>query len=179
MNSEDYKFTELTYQDFYEDKILLMEYDMTPEWIVKGKMTSSFMDEIIINHQKYCFYYDFNKYCKGYSNRYVIQIYFSLKELRRCVNPNSIIQIKENWCKNGDLFNIGYSSFILTYTHSILLNWEEITDKRYLNFIIDSFFEYLKEQIEKSCICTQPDKFLEFMKKFKTTILHTIYILYT
>ena len=165
MNKEDNNhFTNLTYQDFWEDKILLMEFDLTPSKIFNGNLDreifmniqhNRYAEEVIINNKKYTLYLN-NNYKSNNLINYKIEILFYIDPLKKNIDIMSLHSIIRKLPKNwGGIY--GLISFLdpisrtyyTTYTHQISLNWEEITDKSYLNFIIKSASKYLKEHLKK------------------------------
>lgn len=129
------EFENLSYQDFYEDKILLIEYDMTPIEMFKMGLN---IELIKINNQTFSFWSDYiDRFMKYDASRYVFDINFSLEPYDNFNKLNSII---ENKLING--WSYKQHPEFLYYRHPILLSWEELTDKSYLNFIIQSSINY-------------------------------------
>lgn len=163
----DMEFENLSYQDFYEDKILLIEYDLSPDEL-------QYNNKILIQNQSYTYTYPyytlFNK--KELHKIYRILIGFILPEqlgsvlclpLSRNWSSNSIIIIrnKEALQHGIDISNFHnitdndlnkFRKYEVKYTHNVLLHWEEITDKSYLNFIIDSTIISLNKLINQRAL---------------------------
>lgn len=150
------EFESLSYQDFYEDKILLIEYDMTPNEILDCK--NPFIN---VNHQLYHVY--FNKNYKMNRPVYLIEITFDLPPkigyLKHNLRHNMLNKtvhkgLSKEWKVVYSMGTIRrgrrktFNNIYLIYRHKILLSWEEITDQLYLHFIIKSASEYLKQKYE-------------------------------
>ena len=164
MKKLDINFTKLTYQNFYEDKILLMEYDMTPDEILNLKNR---INKITINNKNYFLRLKYHKKC--HHPVYKLEILFCVEPIRQYMMKNIldlgyIIQhlSSKSWSGPYDLIldhlKPTQIKHYLAYTHPILLTWEEITDKSYLNFIIKSTSEYLNEFFKKHLLKLKIDK---------------------
>lgn len=172
------EYENLSYQDFYEDKILLMEYDMAPDEILYSDSKQDYrierQDQYLIHNALiniYYFrdnmiYYHLNK---NYYLKYRIKIIFYL-------NPqftsnynffyNFLIKTLPN-INNWEL-NSRFNVREFGYTHPILLNWEEVTDHLYINFIIKSVMNHLKEALKEFEIRDD----LKFIEKFSLTSIN-------
>lgn len=154
------EFENLSYQDFWENKILLIEYDLTPEEILEKKV--GFCDQLIINGQKYNIF----KASTINHKLYQMVIIFSSQNLsyNRNLTPKKqkvyevLKKLPCNWKfkQTATLHSTtGKSSYTtqiyyLSYTHPISLSWEEIIDKLYLDFIIKSTSEYLNQYLQQN-----------------------------
>lgn len=142
------EFENLSYQDFWEDKILLIEYNLTPinTFIKISELRKIFyFKTMIINQHKYHFRFT----SQDIMNRhlYNLVIYVSIP-------PRSTTSLREHlkhdypdWALKSVYFNGNFINCVV-YSHKIPLSWEEINDRWYLNFIIQSVSESLKENIK-------------------------------
>lgn len=152
------KYYDTSYQDFYEDKLLLIEYDLTPDEILEMKLGC--YNQITINGQTYNF---LNFFFTTNHKLHQIVISFSSSSLESLSESPELDEVLSklpcNWefkpistiiNSPNKLFGNGKIDIIyyLAYTNPILLSWEEITDKLYLNFIIKSTSEYLKKYLQ-------------------------------
>lgn len=164
MNKE---FENLTYQDFYEDKLLLIEYDLSPDEL-------QYNNKILIHNQSYAYtshYYTFFNKNKLHKTYRILMGFILPEQLSSVVclpfssnwSSNTIIIITEKEAlKYGiDISNIHnitdnnlnkFRKYEVKYTHNVLLHWEEITDKSYLNFIIDSTIISLNKLINQRAL---------------------------
>lgn len=161
------EYYNLSYQEFYEDKILLMEYELYPE--VESLKIEQIQDPFyekeifnllsaIINNKKYLIYN--NKTTTKNHRKYVFTINIQIPDTYIIDDPslnydlNKIKQtifgpqtriISKNILEKTHIYGLDKPFTIFTYNHNVLLTWEEITDKSYLNFIINSHFNYLNQ----------------------------------
>lgn len=145
------EFENLSYQDFYEDKILFIEYDLSPTEMLNSR--DLFNKTIIINNQIYSIM--FNRDYKSYRPVYKIEIVFSINSLNSKKYYHNDIFLEEKKLPTRCFIryissNQGFIIYGFTYKHPILLTWEEITDKRYLDFVMASVSESLTEHIEQN-----------------------------
>lgn len=144
------EFNNLTYQDFYEDKILLMEYDLTPKEITTILKTKNiFYDKLILNNQTYDL---FVKKPGIQHHVYILTIVFTVEHLRDYISLHKALnKLPDNWEFKNTEIEPKLWRYVF-YEHPIPLSWEDITDKSYLNFIIKSSSEYLKKTLEEYVI---------------------------
>ena len=148
MGNKNIEFENLSYQDFYEDKILLIEYDLTPHKYLKehilSRSTKPYLYTLNLNNEKFRFYYSENIFNTLKTNQkiYIFEISF-------LVNSKFIL---EECDLDSKYWKVVYLSFLknIIYRHPILLSWEEITDTLYLNFIIRSVAEWLNQLYGKN-----------------------------
>lgn len=174
INKEDNNhFTNLTYQDFWEDKILLLEYNMTPNEIIFQRDVKS----VIINNQHYdlCWYYN-KLLARGFVG-YKIEISFSLKPFNKYIKSYPFVHQKFMDQLNKDWRYECTERQIVTYRHRVLLNWEDIMDRSYLDFIIKSVIKYVKHLLETSFDHVNQKKHLEFIKQFNENPIHNLVII--
>ena len=150
------QYTDLSYPDFYEDKILLIEYDLTPKGvfdIVTRKdnyflICPTLQIEIkkLDDQQIRLFEFLIRKEILHRRIQLIIKIENKLIQ----ANHNSKDSLHRSWSYSykpglnpGTFSLISYAQF--TYKHPILLTWEEATDKSYVNFIVDSALMYLSK----------------------------------
>lgn len=172
-NTMDSDYINLTYQDFYEDKILLIEYDLTPEEILIDAYNGVMF--VTINNREYYFCPQNRGLSRQYFQIYVFEISFSLESL---LKPSIMsgqfdrwmdVFIKKIGIGNGWRYHTA-PSFCLNYKHTTTLNWEEITDKSYLDFIIKSAINYVKLLLKEFCErYMDRQTHLKFMKQFNST----------
>lgn len=140
------EYYNISYQEFWEDKILLIEYDMTPNELINSECAWKLLGT---NNQRYHIWYmDYGYEIKNrYHQSYKIEIYFSLKSLLKHV-------IYDNWRKkivnhlldHMHLMGTRHSkSPRISYEHNVYLSWEEIMDKVYIDFIIQSISIYVRD----------------------------------
>lgn len=172
MKKVDNNFTNLSYQDFYEDKILLIEYDMAPYELKNNNI-------LVINNQVCYYHYWFEpkNQLRFKYKEFVLIIIFNLQDTLKPFHKmitNKLSQqncwsvtygISDEGLRIGVLnwdSSLKYKDFYIYYTHNVKLSWEEITDESYLNFIIDSTIISLNQKMEE---CAFKKQFKNYKKE--------------
>lgn len=142
----DIKYYDTSYQYFYEDKILLMEFELTPLDVLEflNNNPKGLGLKSTINNKK-CWVINDIHNNNDYNKKYTMFIRFIM--FNEIIGNYSIpnISVLPNNC-----WSFYFDRFIeFTYKHQVILSWEEITDRSYLNFIINSASAELSQYINK------------------------------